>query len=209
MSDWIDISVPLRGGMPVWPGDPPVRLSRLASISSGDEFNVTECSFCAHTGTHVDAPLHALADGLSIDQMPLEALMGPCRVVRINHSRVILPDALPEDLVAGERLLFQTDNSFLRVGLNTFSPDFVHLSLAAARLLADANIRAVGIDYLSIAGMDADLAATHRALLGAGVWIIEGLALSRVTPGRYELACLPLRLAGADGAPARAALRSL
>jgi arylformamidase len=162
--------------MPVWPGDPDFRVEPVCSLDTG-EANVTAVSMSLHTGTHVDAPLHYLAGGVSIDCMPLDATIGPARVLdRLESHRA----------GAGERLLLKTP---------PLSPD-------AARVLADAGVRAVGIEGLTIGG-----AETHRILLGAGVWVIEGLDLSAVEAGEYDLVCLPLKVTGAEGAPARAALR--
>lgn len=209
MSDWIDVSVPVHSGMVVWPGDSEVRVERVLELEQGAPFNLTHCSFTAHTGTHIDAPRHFLAGGQTIDSIPLDAVLGPCRVVRIHAPEKVSPAELPGDLMSGERILFQTDNSFKNNKLNEFIEDFVYVSREAAEVLASAGVRLVGIDYLSVGGFKRDMAETHCILLAAGIWIVEGLDLSQVEPGRYELACLPLRLTGADGAPARAALRKL
>jgi len=199
----------VQSGMAVWPGDPAVRIERIQSLERGAAVNLTHCSFTAHTGTHVDAPRHFLADGAAVDAIPLEAVMGPCRVVGVGDPEAVRPAGLPGDLQRGERILFKTKNSFYCNGLQPFHEDLAYVSREAAEVLAAAGVQTVGIDYLSIGGFHHDLVATHTILLRAGVWIIEGLDLSAVVPGRYELACLPLRLAGADGAPARAALRRL
>jgi arylformamidase len=206
---WIDISLPIRSGMPVWPGDLPVRVDQTMSLERGDPFNLTECHFTAHTGTHLDAPRHFLAAGAAIDALPLDAVLGPCRVVRIHDPVAVRPAELPAFLQAGERILFQTRNSFRNIHLHEFVEDFVYVSKEAATFLAAARVQTVGIDYLSVGGFHHDLVETHLVLLGAGIWVIEGLDLSAVEPGEYELACLPLKLVGADGAPARAALRQL
>lgn len=209
MHPWIDISLPIRSGMPVWPGDLPVRVDQTMSLERGDPFNLTECHFTAHTGTHLDAPRHFLAAGAAIDALPLDAVLGPCRVVRIHDPVAVRPAELPAFLQAGERILFQTRNSFRNIHLHEFVEDFVYVSKEAATFLAAARVQTVGIDYLSVGGFHHDLVETHLVLLGAGIWVIEGLDLSAVEPGEYELACLPLKLVGADGAPARAALRQL
>ncbi|MDR3719350.1 MAG: cyclase family protein [Bryobacteraceae bacterium] len=209
MNPWIDISMPLLSGMAVWPGDSAVRVERVLSLENGDPFNLTQCSFTAHTGTHMDAPRHFLAQGAAMDALPLEAVLGPCRVVGIRDPEAVRPAELPGDLRRGERILFKTENSFRHLHSGQFAEDFVYVSREAAEGLVAAGVRTVGIDYLSVGGFHHDLVETHLALLGAGIWIIEGLDLSCVEPGRYELACLPLRLIGADGAPARAALRKL
>ena len=209
MHPWIDISLPIRSGMPVWPGDLPVRVDQTMSLERGDPFNLTECHFTAHTGTHLDAPRHFLAAGAAIDALPLDAVLGPCRVVRIHDPVAVRPAELPAFLQAGERILFQTRNSFRNIHLHEFVEDFVYVSKEAATFIAAARVQTVGIDYLSVGGFHHDLVETHLVLLGAGIWVIEGLDLSAVEPGEYELACLPLKLVGADGAPARAALRQL
>jgi len=205
---WIDISVPIRAGMVRWPGDPPVVVERAVSLEQGGSCNLTVLAMSAHTGTHVDAPLHYLAAGCPIDAMPLEATNGPARVIQIRDPESIKPrELLQHRIRRGERLLFRTRGSAGYWQTDTLVEDFVSLSKEAAEYLAARRVRAVGIDYLSIGGLHKDLAETHRILLAAGVWIIEGLDLSRVRPGRYDLVCLPLRLAGADAAPARAMLR--
>jgi arylformamidase len=209
VSDWIDVSLPVYSGMVVWPGDSEVQVERLLELEKGDPFNLTQCSFSAHTGTHVDAPRHFLPQGAAIDALPLDAVLGPCRVVRIQDPEAVRPAELPGDLQPGERVLFKTDNSLKYNSLREFIETFVYVSREAAEALVAAGVRTVGIDYLSVGGFSQDLAETHVILLSAGIWIVEGLDLSSVESGRYELACLPLRLVGADGAPARAALRKL
>jgi arylformamidase len=209
MSDWIDISLPVYSGMVVWPGDSEVHVQRVMELEKGDPFNLTQCSFTAHTGTHMDAPRHFLHQGAAIDTLPLDAVLGSCRVVQIRDQHAVRTTELPKDLEPGDRILFKTDNSLKYNSLHKFIEDFVYVSKEAASALVAANVRTVGIDYLSVGGFRNDMAETHLILLQAGVWIIEGLDLSKVEPGRYELACLPLRLVGADGAPARAALRRL
>lgn len=209
MSDWIDISLPVYSGMVVWPGDSEVCVERVLKLEKGDPFNLTQCRFTAHTGTHVDAPRHFLPQGAAMDALPLDAVLGPCRVIRIQDPEAVRPAELPADLKSNDRVLFQTDNSFKYNSLRRFVENFVYLSKEAAEALVATGVRTVGIDYLSVGGFSQDMAETHLILLGAGIWIIEGLDLSNVEPGHYELACLPLRLVGADGAPARAALRKL
>jgi arylformamidase len=177
---WIDISMPVRNGMPRWPGDPEARVERVASIEN-DGFNLTALSLCAHTGTHIDAPLHYIRDGIAIDQMPPEVALGAVRVTA----------GIPADCRPGERILIKG----------------AILTLEAAERLARRGVRLVGVDALSVGPGGREGDAIHQVLLGAGVWLLEGLVLDAVEPGEYELLCLPLRLAGADGAPARALLR--
>ena len=209
MSDWIDISLPVYSGMVVWPGDSEVVVERVMEMEKGDPFNLTHCDFTAHTGTHVDAPRHFLPHGAAMDALPLDAMLGTCRVIQIRDPEAVRPAELPADLQFGERILFKTDNSFNVNSIRRFIESFVYVSKEAAETLVAAGVRTVGIDYLSVGGFNHDLAETHLILLGAGIWIIEGLDLSNVEPGYHELACLPLRLVGADGAPARAAVRKL
>jgi arylformamidase len=205
---WIDISVPIYSGMVHWPGDPAVAIERVHDLSRGDPANVSRLELGAHTGTHMDAPRHFLADGAGLDELPLDATIGPARVIRIAHPRAIVPEELrTHRLRAGERVLFRTQNSERCWKNNQFVEDFVYISAAAAQFLVQRKVRTVGIDYLSVGGYVHDGVETHQILLGAGIWLIEGLNLATVKPGGYELVCLPLRVAGADGAPARAILR--
>ncbi len=206
--DWIDISVPIYTGMVHWPDNPPVRIERMQDLSRGDAANVSKIELGAHTGTHMDAPRHFLADGAGLDEMPLDASIGKARVINIEHPQAIHPAELePHNLQAGERILFHTRNSERCWKDERFVEDFVYISAAAAQYLVDRQVRTIGIDYLSVGGYVFDGVETHQILLSAGIWLIEGLNLSAVKPGIYELVCLPLRVAGADGAPARAILR--
>jgi arylformamidase len=207
-SRWIDISVPLRSGMVHWPGDPAVVIQRLQDMERGDRCNVSTLSLSAHTGTHMDAPLHFLPHSAGIDALPLEATIGPARVIEIADREAVKPTALRSHRIRrGERILFRTPNSDRCWGTDAFVEDYTYVTREAAEYLVERGVRTVGIDYLSVGGFHRDGAEVHRILLGAGVWIIEGLDLRRVRTGRYELICLPLRILGADGAPARAALR--
>ncbi|HEY3352450.1 MAG TPA: cyclase family protein [Polyangia bacterium] len=207
---WIDVSVPIRPGMPRWPGDPAIRVARVAQLAHGDDANVSTLAFGAHTGTHVDAPRHYLAGGVAVDAMPLEATVGPARVIGIRDPDRITADELRDHAVRrGERLLLRTRNSGRVWRAPRFQRRYVALTKAAAELLAARRVRAVGIDALSVGPFGPEGAEVHRALLGAGVWIIEGLDLARVRPGPCELCCLPLKLVGADGAPARVIVRPL
>ena len=207
--DWIDVSVPLRDGMVAWPGDPGVRIEAAMRLERGDEYNLTRLSMSAHTGTHMDAPLHFLSGGVGIDEMPFSATIGPARVIGIRDRGSIKPDELRRHrLLRGERILFKTPGAALRWRAAEFDRDFVGISADAAEYLAERRIRTAGIDYLSVGAYDGDASKTHQVLLGAGIWLIEGLDLSRVSPGRYDLICLPLKIVGADGAPARALLRA-
>jgi arylformamidase len=209
-SPWIDISIPIRPGMLQWPGDPAFQIERTLDQEKGDACTLSHMNLCAHTGTHMDAPLHFIRNAAPIDQMPLDATVGPARVIPIGNATSIQADELRRhEISPGERILLKTANSDRRWQDNAFDENFVFISRDGAAYLAGCRIRSIGIDYLSVDGFHRDAAHAHLELLGAGIWIIEGLNLSHVDPGPCELMCLPLRLMGADGAPARAILRSL
>ncbi len=206
--DWIDVSVPLRTGMVRWPDNPPVSIERMLDIEHGDLANVSKLSMGAHTGTHMDAPLHFFRTGKGIDTMPLTATIGRARVIEIRDPESIKPEELGSyQLRRGERILFKTRNSARCWQTDDFVEDFVYISQEAARYLAVQQIQTVGVDYLSVGGFFKDGVETHYALLEAGIWIIEGLNLSKVAPGIVELICLPLKIERSDGAPSRAILR--
>jgi arylformamidase len=206
--EWIDITVPLENGMVEWPGDTPVRVSKLEEIARGDELNVTAVAMTLHAGTHIDAPRHFFRDGKSIEQMPIEATVGPARVIEIEDPECIRAEVLtPHHIGQGERILFKTQNSVRFRGDRRFHEDFVYVARDAAEHLVERGVRVVGIDYLSIGGFHTDLFETHQILLGASIWVIETLDLTAVAPGNYDMICLPLRVPGIDGAPARAVLR--
>jgi arylformamidase len=208
---YIDISVPVSPSLPCWPGSPAIQFERSLDLEKGDIATDTTLRFSVHTGTHIDAPLHFLSDGKSVDQIPLEVLIGPVYVTEVPAQveaitvNVLESLALPADV---QRLLLKTRNSLLwRSGIQEFDPNFVALTAEAAQWVVDRGMAVVGIDYLSIQRF-ADGPATHQILLGAGVVVIEGLDLSQVEPGNYELFCLPLKLKGVEGAPARVILKS-
>lgn len=206
--EWIDVSRNLATGMTVWPGDPAVAIRQTMDIAAGDSCNLTHIDMSAHTGTHMDAPRHFIANGVSMSAWTPADTCGPCRVIEIDDPVSIRAEALaPHAPRSGERILFKTQNS--RRALPGFDDDFVFIAEDAAQLLAAAGVRTVGIDAPSIGGLKQDLVETHVAILGAGIWVIEELDLRAIAPGDYELCCLPLKLQGADGAPARALLRSL
>ncbi len=207
-SAWIDITVPLRSGLVHWPGDPEARIAQAMWLERGDPYNLTTLSMSAHTGTHMDAPRHFVPDGETIDAVPISTLVGPARVIETRDPVAIRPEELRRHRIRpGERILFKTAGCARRWSTDAFDEDFVYIAKDAAAHLAERRVSLVGIDYLSVGGFQEDAEETHRILLGAGIWIVEGLNLSKVKSGRYDLICLPLRLAGADGAPARAVLR--
>jgi arylformamidase len=210
VNNWIDISVAVRNGMVHWPGDPDFHIERATDQERGDVATVSRIALGVHTGTHMDAPLHFIRNAVTIDQMPLDATVGKARVIAIHDPKAITRKELEEHAIAaGERVLFKTTNSAQSWKSDEFDEDFVFISQDGARYLAERGVRTVGVDYLSVGGYKQDGVETHQALLGAGIWIIEGLNLGGVEPGEYELVCLPLRLVGAEGAPARAILRRI
>src|SRR5215813_10942314 len=202
-----DVTVPISKDLVVYPGDPPVRIERKSTIGkNGAKANVSRYSFGSHTGTHIDPPAHFIENGITVDKLPLELLMGRARVVEISHP-VIDEAALAEfDFTADVRVLFKTRNSYLwsQKGMAT---EFVYITPGAARSLVENAIKLVGIDYLSVEKMGAEEPETHLTLLGAGVIIIEGLDLREVEPGDYDMICLPLKIKDGDGAPARVVLK--
>lgn len=203
-----DISLPITPDLALWPGDPPIEIERVADIASGDAFTVTRFAATAHLGTHVDAPAHCLPGGAGVEALALDRLVGPARLLDVGGvdriDRAVL-EAL--DLPPGPaRLLFRTRNSAAAAAEpSRFRPDYVGIAGDAAAWLVERGTRLVGIDGPSIAPMD-ELEEPHRTLLGAGIVVVEGLALAAVPPGDYLLVCLPLKLVGADGAPCRAIL---
>lgn len=210
MSNWIDISVPVRNGMVHWPGDPPFHIERALDQDKGDVATVSKMILGVHTGTHMDAPLHFIRNARSIDSMPLDATVGRARVIEIHDKKSIRrEELLGHAISAGERILFKTVNSDHAWDSDQFEENFVFIAQDGAQYLAECGVRCVGVDYLSVGGFREDGPETHHALLEAGIWIIEGLNLKAVAPGPYELVCLPLKLAGSEGAPARAILKGI
>ena len=215
---WIDVSVMVRDGMVHWPGDSECRIALDAKLGERipgqrgktSPCNLTKISFSAHTGTHMDAPRHFVADGDTMESIPLNAVVGPCRVIEIKNPRTISVEELhPHKLKRGDRILFKTRNSVKSWRLaktGTFDKNFVYIPAETALYLVESGVRTVGVDYLSVGGWQKDGAECHQILLGAKVWIIEGLDLSKAKPGKHELICLPLKILGSDGAPARAIL---
>ncbi len=209
-----DVSVPLSAATPTYPGDPTIEIRSWLELERGDAANVSLLHFGAHSGTHVDAPAHFIAVGSKVDALPLESLMGEATVVEVPHDMM----AIDQDFVtnncnqAAERILFKTRNSsFWNNPEAGFRTDYTYLETDGARRLTELGIRLVGIDYLSIEQYKSESFETHLILLSSGVVILEGVDLRNVSAGRYELVCLPLRIAGGsgDGAPARAVLRTL
>jgi arylformamidase len=204
-----DISIPLRDGGVVYPGNPKLSITPQQAISRGAGANVSRLDFGSHTGTHVDAPKHFFDDGAGVDTLPLDVLMGPARLIAFNDAVMSVGEAelAPHDLEGVTRLLIRTRNStWLAADDSAFHPDYTFIAPDGAAYLAGLGVKLVGVDYLSIEQFHSGHHRTHRTLLGHGVVIVEGLMLGEPPPGDYELRCLPLRLEGLDGAPARAVL---
>lgn len=203
-----DISVAISADMPVWPGDPRVKLERTSNISEGADSNVSKITCGVHMGTHVDAPIHFIEGGESVQELSLKRLNGRAYVVHLPKARVLDARVLEKAGIPPRtrRILFKTGNStFWTKGLKSFQTDFVAIDPSGAEWLVRKNVHLVGVDYLSVAPYG-DSVETHRLLLENGIVIVEGLDLSKVKQGRYTLHCLPLKILGSDGAPARAIL---
>ncbi|MBI4832363.1 MAG: cyclase family protein [Candidatus Lindowbacteria bacterium] len=203
---YYDITVPIRAGMPVYEGDPAVEITSISSIAKGDPCNVSRLILSTHTGTHIDAPLHFIKDGNSIDEIPMNILVGRAVVVEITDPIEISRQALIAAPLKGERrVLFKTSNSNLWKE-NDFQKQFVYMAEDAAKHLVEIGVKLIGIDYLSVGRFGSTTFATHLTLLDAGIVVVEGLNLAGIEPGNYELVCLPLRIAKGDGSPCRAVL---
>jgi arylformamidase len=206
-----DVTVSIRSGMPIYEGDPPVRIEAASALASGDSANVSFLHLGAHTGTHVDAPAHFIEGAAKIDSLPLDILIGSARLVHVPDDRAEIDSGFLAscDLENAERIIFRTRNSKFWAG-EDFRKDFTHLLPEAAEMLVQRGVKLVGIDYLSIEKFHSGHHRTHIALLSRGVVIVEGLNLSGVPAGDYELICLPLKVAegAGDGAPARVVLRT-
>jgi arylformamidase len=209
-----DVTVPISNELPTWPGDPSVQLTVWRSLSAGDSANVSMLNFGAHTGTHVDAPAHFIDGAAKIEALPLDVLIGPAQVIEVpDDLHVVNEEFVIANCAPGAtRVLFKTRNSaFWNESEPEFHTDFTHLDLNAAQRLVEQGIKLVGIDYLSIEKYDSPRHETHLALLSYDVVILEGLNLTDIPAGNYELICLPLRIRNSkgDGAPARVVLRSV
>jgi arylformamidase len=202
-----DISVPVSAELPIFPGDPRIEVEPVTRLARGDSANVSRLLMATHSGTHIDAPSHYSDGGVSVDHLPLSLLMGNALLVEIRGVKQIGRHELARFPIRGEkRLLIRTDNSLLWEQPG-FTEDYAFLTVEGAHFLLDAGVQLVGIDYLSVEAYSGT-GEVHRMLLGKGVIILEGLNLEGVAPGGYELICLPLKIKGGDGAPARAVLRA-
>ncbi len=207
MSRIHDISVPIRSGGLVYPGNPEIEITLQQAVAKGAGANVSSIRFGSHTGTHADAARHFFDDGQSVDKIPLERLIGPALLLSFPEDlRAIgATDLRNHDLKGRTRILLRTRNSAL-LSQKQFVKDYTYLAPDGAQYLVDNGVELVGIDYLSIEQFHSGHHMTHRILLGRSVVILEGLDLSAPSPGEYQLVCLPLRIEACDGAPARAVL---
>ena len=211
---WTDVTYPIFEGMTGWPGQPPTSYDVLSCIHCGDTARVTVITMSAHSGTHMDAPSHFLAQGVDISRAPIDFGMGPVRIAAIDCEGPVTPKHL-DDYVArtrplnpGDRLLLRTPNSDRAFWLqDPFDKDYRGIGPEAAHWIAERKLKMVGVDYLSVGPFYEGNPQTHRALMTAGVWIVEGIDLRKIAEGDYEMICLPLKLAGCDGSPVRILIR--
>jgi arylformamidase len=204
----IDVSVALDPSLPTYPGNTPFALEPVKRIAAGGSSNLSSLHLSAHAGTHVDAPRHFFDEAPATEALPLDVLIGRARVVEIGSRSGIGSDELAAvDLGGDDRILFKTHNSSYW-NTSAFQTDYVGLTESGARSLVERGIKLVGVDYLSVERFKAPGAPAHHVLLGARIVVVEGLNLHDVSPGVYEMLCLPLRVVGSDGAPARVVLRT-
>ncbi len=213
---WTDVTYPIFEGMTGWPGQPATAYDVLSCIHCGDTARVTMLHLSAHTGTHMDAPSHFLAQGIDVSRAPVEVGLGPVRIAAIDCpaevtvAQIQAYEARTRPLEAGERLLLRTPNSDRKLWVQEpFDKDYHGIGPEAAKYLAGKKLLLVGVDYLSVGPFYAGNPQTHRALMGSQVWIIEGVDLRKITEGDYEMICLPLKLNGSDGSPIRVLLRAV
>jgi arylformamidase len=203
----IDVSVPLDAQLPTYPHNTPFTLEPIKRIARGDSSNVSTLHLSAHAGTHVDAPRHFFDEGTATEALPLDLLVGRTRVIEVeSRTGVAAEDLEAVDFSDDIRVLIKTHNSRLW-GDAQFHEDYVGVTESGARYLVAHGIKVVGVDYLSVEQFRNVGKPAHHVLLGAGTIVIEGLNLRDVEPGVYEMLCLPLRIVGSDGAPARVVLR--
>ncbi len=202
-----DATLSIHEKMVVFPGDPPFKKEPVSQIQTGDDFNLTRLTMGTHLGTHVDPPAHYLEAGATVEQIPLESMVGPGVVADLRgRSQIDRHDLEKSNIGDHKRVLLKTDNG-PRLLESTFHQNYVHLTEDGARYLVEHKVRLVGIDYLSIEHPENPGSPVHHLLLEAGVLVVEGVHLLEIPPGEYEIFCLPLKIKGADGAPARVLLR--
>ena len=205
---WIDLTLPIFPEMATWPDNPDVQLEREQCLAHGDVCNVSKLTLGTHTGTHTDGLNHFIKGEKGVDQMPLELMVGDARVIEIRDEKQITKAELEDKAIcAGERLLFRTRNSREPGDRTEFQKDFVHVGECAAKYLAEVGVALIGVDYLSVGGFEGNVVEVHRALLGGGVWCVEGLDLGQVREGDYEFIALPIKLVDGDGGLTRAIAR--
>jgi arylformamidase len=202
---WIDISLTLKSNMVHWPSDPPFSIERVREMDKGDTVNLSKIMMGAHSGTHVDAPVHFIKGAKGVDQILIDSLIGPARIIEIADADTIKEKELAGHRIKkGERILLRTRNSLNKILYkDTFTEDFVYLEKGAAGFLVTCGVKTVGVDYLSVGGYKKNGMDVHRTLLNAGILIIEGLDLTEALPGFYDMICLPMKILDSDGAPAR------
>lgn len=199
----IDVTLTLGNGMLLFPGDPPFQIRSIASRDHGDPYNLSALNLCAHTGTHVDAPIHYVDGGCSVDRIPLDYFIGNGIILDMRGKRKINSSDIQGSRYTDQsRVLFKTDNS-LKVRSGVFSDDFCHLTPGAASFLVENRVKLIGIDYLSIDGPEDSDALAHKTILNSGAIIVEGLDLLEAPVGPCKIYCLPLKILDGDGAPAR------
>ncbi|MFC1942306.1 cyclase family protein [Chloroflexota bacterium] len=222
-SGWIDITIPLRNAMLYWPKDPFIpEVKTIWDVNKGDKVTLSEFHFHSHTGTHIDAPLHFVPGGGTIDEMPLDIAVGPARVIEIKDPESVKVEELaPYDIQRGERLLFKTQNSSKLYKTDQFSYEYVYLTIEAAEYLFEKGIVLIGWDYITLGKYqeesdwpttieylaNSEIHHIHRLFLGHGIYIMECLNLEGVKPGNYELVCVPIKLEGGDAGMTRAIIR--
>jgi arylformamidase len=219
-SAWIDITLPLNKDirvLPPLPGDAnqaervASRVYRFFDVEKGDKVTMSRIEIVSHDGTHLDAPLHFIPGGMTIDAMPIETTCGPCRVIEIKDEKdITVAELEPYNIQAGERILFKTKNSPHVYNVHRFNGEWVAITEETARYLVDKKIRMVGLDYLTIAHVDPPSAINnvHRAFLSNGIFILEAINLDGVKPGNYDMMCLPLRIEKGDAGPCRVVIRA-
>ncbi len=214
-TNWIDISVPfpVNQPMPYFPTDPMApSVTRIFDRTKGDPVTMSQISINSHNGTHIDAPFHFMADGTTIDMMPIDTAIGPARVIEIKDPASIkLDEVKPYDIREGERILFKTRNSSYAYKTTAFVDDYVYCTNEVAYYLKDRKVRLVGVDYITIGNQKdiENIKIVHETLLMNGIYIIEMLNLEGVKPGVYEMICLPLRMEKGDAGPCRAIIRPI
>ena len=209
MRQYFDVTLPFSPSLPAWPGEPTAKVKRIKSIGANDPANVTYLETHVHFGTHLDAPRHFIENGGTVETLSLDAMIGPAWVVDTRGESAVTASVLEASAIPDtvERLICKTDNSELwNTPSHKFFADFVAISPDGAKWIVDRNIRLVGIDYLSVETYHTTDFATHYTLLGANIVAVEGLDLRAVQTGLYEMACLPMKIVGADGAPTRVVL---